>query len=136
MALAGVSWGVYSLIGRNQDDPLAQTTGSFTRAVVLAAMLSLVTLPGLHLEVTGVLLAVVSGSLASGVGYVVWYAALTDLTATDAAVVQLSVPILAAMGGVVFLAEAITVRLALSAVMILGGIALAIVGRRPARAPK
>ena len=92
-------------------------------------LLSLITLPDLHIEIEGALLAVASGALASGVGYVVWYAALGGLTATNAAVVQLSVPILAAAGGVAFLSEAVTFRLALSALLILGGIAVAVLGR-------
>ena len=129
MTLAGFSWGVYSLWGRGGANPLAQTTGNLTRAVPLVILLSLITLPDLHIESEGVLLAVASGALASGVGYVVWYAALGGLTPTNAAVVQLSVPILAAAGGVAFLSEAVTFRLALSAPMILGGIAVAVLGR-------
>ena len=129
MALAGFSWGVYSLWGRGGANPLAQTTGNFTRAVPLVILLSLITLPDLHIEIEGALLAVASGALASGVGYVVWYAALGGLTATNAAIVQLSVPILAAAGGVAFLPEAVAFRLALSALMILGGIAFAVLER-------
>ena len=129
MALAGFSWGVYSLWGRGGANPLAQTTGNFTRAVPLVILLSLITLPDLHIEIEGALLAVASGALASGVGYIVWYAALGGLTATNAAIVQLSVPILAAAGGVAFLPEAVTFRLALSALMILGGIAFAVLER-------
>ena len=129
MALAGFSWGVYSLWGRGGANPLAQTTGNFTRAVPLVILLSLITLPDLHIEIEGALLAVASGALGSGVGYVVWYAALGGLTATTAAIVQLSVPILAAAGGVAFLSEAVTFRLALSALMIPGGIAVAVLER-------
>jgi drug/metabolite transporter (DMT)-like permease len=131
MALAGFSWGLYSLSGRNAVDPLGETTGNFARSVLLVVGMTLVTLPGLHIEPAGVLLAVASGTLASGIGYVLWYAALRGLTATNAAVVQLSVPILAAAGGVAFLSEAITLRLALSALLILGGIAVAVLGRAP-----
>ncbi|MEX2110154.1 MAG: DMT family transporter [Gemmatimonadaceae bacterium] len=129
MALAGFSWGVYSLRGRSAADPLAQTTSNFVRTVPLVLAVSVLTLPRLHVQVNGVLLAVASGALASGLGYVVWYEALRGLTATRAAVVQLLVPILAALGGVVFLAEAVTWRLALSGVIILGGIGLALIGR-------
>jgi drug/metabolite transporter (DMT)-like permease len=92
----------------------------------------LVTLNSVHLSESGILFAVLSGAIASGVGYVVWYAALRGLTATRAAIVQLSVPILAAWGGVVFLAEDISLRLILAGAFILGGIALAIAGRRNA----
>lgn len=129
MALAGFSWGVYSLRGRSASDPLAQTTSNFVRTVPLVLAVSVLTLPRLHVQLNGVLLAVASGALASGLGYVVWYEALRGLTATRAAVVQLLVPILAALGGVVFLAEAVTWRLALSGVIILGGIGLALIGR-------
>ena len=129
MALAGFSWGVYSLWGRGTENPLAQTTGSFTRSIPLVVGLSIIMLSDLHVEAEGAVLATASGALASGVGYVVWFAALQGLTATSAAVVQLSVPVLAAVGGVVFLSEAVTSRLAASAAMILGGIALALLGR-------
>lgn len=129
MALAGVSWGVYSLRGRGAENPLAQTTSNFVRSVPLVLAVSVMALPRFHVEPKGMLLAVASGALASGLGYVVWYAALRDLTATRAAAVQLSVPVLAALGGVIFLAEAVSVRLLLSTVMVLGGVGLALVGR-------
>ncbi len=129
MALAGFSWGVYSLRGRGAADPLAQTTNNFVRTVPLVVVVSLFTMPQFHVQRKGVLLAVASGALASGLGYVVWYQALRGLTATRAAVVQLLVPILAAVGGVIFLAEAISLRLAVAAVIVLGGIALALIGR-------
>ena len=129
MALAGFSWGVYSLRGRNASNPLAQTTNNFVRSVPLVLAVSLLSLPQFGVQRQGVLLAVASGALASGLGYVAWYAALRGLTATRAAVVQLMVPILAALGGVVFLAEVISGRLLLSTVLVLGGIALALIGR-------
>ena len=96
--------------------------------LILAVLL--LSLNGVHLTQTGILLAVLSGAIASGVGYVIWYAALSGLTATRAAIVQLSVPVLAAWGGVVILAEDVSLRLILAAALILGGIALAIAGRR------
>lgn len=129
MALAGFSWGVYSLRGRSAANPLGQTTSNFVRAVPMVLGVSLLTLTGFHVERQGVVLAIASGALASGVGYVVWYEALRGLTATRAAVVQLLVPVLAALGGVVFLAETISARLVLSTAMILGGIGLALIGR-------
>jgi drug/metabolite transporter (DMT)-like permease len=129
MALAGFSWGVYSLRGRGAADPLAQTTNNFVRTVPLVLVVSLFTMPQFHVQREGVLLAVASGALASGLGYVVWYQALRGLTATRAAVVQLLVPILAAVGGVIFLAEAISLRLAVATVIVLGGITLALIGR-------
>jgi len=132
MMMAGIAWGVYSLRGRGTGSPLADTAGNFIRAVPLIALVRLVTLNGVELSQPGILLAILSGAVASGVGYVIWYAALRGLTATRAAIVQLSVPVLAAWGGVAFLAETISLRLILAGVFILGGIALAITGRRKA----
>lgn len=129
MALAGFSWGVYSLRGRGAANPIAQTTSNFVRSVPLVLAVSLIALPRFHAEPTGVVLAVASGTFASGLGYVVWYVALPRLTTTRAAVVQLAVPILAAAGGVIFLAESVSVRLVLSTAIVLGGVALAIVCR-------
>lgn len=132
MLLAGIAWGVYSLRGRRTGSPLADTAGNFIRTVPLIILVRLVTLNGVELSQSGILLAILSGAVASGVGYVIWYAALRGLTATRAAIVQLSVPILAAWGGVAFLAENISLRLILAGAFILGGIALAITGRRKA----
>lgn len=129
MAFAGFAWGVYSLRGRGAANPLTQTAGNFVGSVPLAIAVSLVALRRFHVEFDGVLLAVASGALASGGGYVIWYAALRGLSATRAAVVQLSVPVLAAAGGVIFLAESVSVRLILSGAMVLGGISLTLVGR-------
>ncbi len=130
MATAGASWGVYTLRGRTGGDPLANTTGNFVRALPFVVLLALIYLPNLHLSTRGVVLAVLSGAVASGVGYTVWYAALKHLTSTRAAILQLSVPIIAAVFGVVLLAEAAGVRLVIAAVLILGGIGLTIFGRK------
>ena len=130
MMMAGIAWGVYSLRGRGASSPLADTTGNFIRAVPLILAVLIVSLKGVQLSPAGILLAVISGAIASGLGYVIWYTALAGLTATRAAIVQLSVPVLAAWGGVVFLAEDISLRLILAGALILGGIALAIGGRR------
>lgn len=124
MALAGVAWGVYSLRGRGVADPLAATSRNFLRAVPLALALSVIFVARAHADATGIALAVASGALTSGLGYVVWYAALARLSAMQAATVQLSVPLLAAFGGVLLLSEAITPRLAAASVAILGGIAI------------
>lgn len=133
MAVAGISWGLYSLRGRGAGSPLAETTKNFALALPLALIVNLLVLRDAHVSRTGVILAVLSGALASGVGYVVWYAALRGLTATRAATVQLAVPVLAATGGVVFLSERISLRLLLAGVVILGGVGLALLGRsRPA----
>jgi drug/metabolite transporter (DMT)-like permease len=130
MALSGVSWGFYSLWGRETTDPLAATTGNFIRATPLSLLVSLATLGRAHATAPGVLLAASSGALASGVGYVIWYSALPRFTATRAATVQLAAPVLASIGGVVLLSEPISLRLAISAVLILGGIGVAIAQRR------
>ena len=129
MALAGVAWGVYSLRGRGATDALSATTGNFLRAVpltLLASALGFLAQERTHASAQGVAWAVASGAVASGVGYVIWYAALRGLSATRAATVQLTVPVIAALGGVVFLAEEITLRLGIAAVLILGGVALAV----------
>jgi drug/metabolite transporter (DMT)-like permease len=134
MAFAGACWGVYSLIGRGTRDPLPDTAANFVRATPLALATSLVALSWLHLSPTGAALAVASGAISSGLGYVVWYAALRGLSATRAAVVQLTVPLLAALGGALFLGERFTLRLAVAGLLILGGVALAI-AERAAKSP-
>jgi drug/metabolite transporter (DMT)-like permease len=135
MAIAGMSWGIYSLRGRGTANPLLETAGNFTRAVPPALLVSLVLLRQVHVTPAGALLAIASGVLASGGGYVLWYAALTGLTATRAAFVQLPVPVLTAVAGVVFLSETVSLRLALASILILGGVALALLGRERLRHP-
>jgi drug/metabolite transporter (DMT)-like permease len=124
MAVAGVAWGVYSLRGRGVADPMAATARNFLRAVPMALALSLIFVARAHADAIGIALAVASGAVTSGLGYVIWYAALARLSAMQAATVQLSVPLLAAIGGVLLLSEAITPRLAAASVAILGGIAI------------
>ena len=137
MAVAGASWGLYSLVGRGSADPLADTTRNFVLALPLAFAVNLLALRGgAHVSSAGVMLAVLSGALASGVGYVVWYAALRGLTATRAATVQLAVPVLAAAGGVIVMSERVTLRLLLAAALILGGIGLALLVRSQAARTK
>lgn len=135
MAVAGIAWGIYSLRGRGTTDPLGDTAGSFLRAVPMALAVSLMGARAFHASPRGLLLAATSGAIASGLGYVLWYAALRGLTATRAATVQLAVPVLTAAGGVAILGETITGRLVASAALILGGIALAVLehGRRRVR---
>lgn len=129
MAVAGVAWGVYSLRGRGVADPLAATARNFVRAAPMALALSLVLAGSAHADAAGIALAVASGALTSGIGYVIWYAALPGLSAMRAATVQLSVPLIAAFGGVIFLSEAITPRLMLCSVAILGGIGLVLAAK-------
>jgi drug/metabolite transporter (DMT)-like permease len=130
MALAGSAWAAYSLLGRNAASPVAATAGNFLRSLPVTLLVSLGSLRSAHLSPRGALLAVVSGAITSGLGYVIWYAALRGLTATRAATAQLAVPALTAVGGVLLLGEPVTVRLVLAALLILGGIALALHGRR------
>ena len=130
MIVAGLAWGLYSLVGRRAGDPLEATANNFILAAPMAIAVSLVFLGDLHLSNRGLLLAVASGSIASGLGYVTWYAALKGLTSTSAATVQLSVPVIAAMGGVLMLAEPVTLRLLLASAATLGGIALVLLQRR------
>lgn len=132
MLAAGVAWGIYSLRGRGGGDATRVTAGNFLRAAVFAAGLGLGMLRWASLDMAGVWYAVSSGALASGVGYAVWYTALRGLTATTAASVQLSVPVIAAVGGIVFLDEPLTPRLVICSVAILGGIALVIIDKRRA----
>ena len=129
---AGVAWGVYSLRGKGAGDPTKVTAGNFLRAVPNSLALSVVMFRGTSLDYAGFWYAVSSGALASGIGYAIWYTALPTLKATNAATVQLSVPVIAALGGIVFLGEPITLRLALASVAILGGIALVILEKHPA----
>jgi drug/metabolite transporter (DMT)-like permease len=130
MAAAGASWGFYTLRGKGSSSPLADTTGNFTFTVPMIAVATLPFIGSLHLSSNGIVLAVLSGAVASGIGYTVWYLALKHHTATRAAVLQLSVPVIAALAGILFLAETATARLAVAAALILGGIVLTIFGRR------
>ena len=132
MLAAGIAWGIYSLRGRRSGDPTIATAGNFMRAVPFAVALSLFTLGGAKADTAGVLYAIASGALASGLGYAIWYTALPGLTSTKAATIQLSVPVIAAAAAVVLLDEAITLRLVLGSAAILGGIALVVMAKRRA----
>jgi drug/metabolite transporter (DMT)-like permease len=129
MASSGVAWGWYSLWGRRGTDPIGETTINFARAVPLTAVASLLSVGAVHMTASGAVSAALSGAIASGLGYVAWYAALPRLTATRAATVQLATPVLTAAGGVLFLSEPLSARLGISGVLILGGIALAVFSR-------
>lgn len=129
MLVAGIAWGAYSLLGRNAADPLQATANSFIYAIPLALLVSAVFIDDFYSSRNGLILAVASGAIASGLGYVVWYAALRGLAATHAATVQLSVPVIAALGGIVFLSEQITLRLVFASVAILGGIMIVLTQR-------
>jgi drug/metabolite transporter (DMT)-like permease len=135
MALAGVAWGVYSLRGVGAADPVGANASNFIRTVPLAVLAALSLSIATHATPRGLLLAATSGAVTSGLGYAVWYAALPGLTPLRAAVLQLAVPVLAAAGGVALLGETVTLRLAVAGVVVLGGIALAVVAgvARPTR---
>ena len=126
MAVAGVAWGVYSLRGRGNKHPAAVTTDNFIRTIPFVFITGLLIIPHINLTTAGFTWAVISGAITSGLGYIIWYAALRGLTRTRAAVIQLMVPVIAALGGVLLLSESINLRLILSAILTLGGIALVV----------
>lgn len=129
MTVAGIAWGVYTLKGRDSGKPLTDTTYNFLRTIPFVVVLTIATLHKAHYSPKGVVLAILSGAMASGIGYTIWYTALGGLSTIQAAVTQLSVPVIAAIGGVVFVAEVITLRLTVSALMTLGGLLLVLLGR-------
>ena len=135
MAIAGIAWGLYSLLGRGATDPLEATARNFVYSVPLVLIVSLFFLGDFYTSSYGLALAVASGAVASGCGYVIWYAALPNLTATRAATVQLSVPAIAAFGGVLMLSEQLTLRLLLASAATLGGVAI-VLAQRAAKAPR
>ncbi len=126
MLVAGAAWGVYSLRGKGAADATAVTAGNFLRALIWLLPLALFVWPAQWPQGAGMVYAVLSGALASGAGYAIWYLALRGLVSSTAATVQLSVPVLAALAGVLWLDEAFTLRLLLASAAILGGIALVI----------
>lgn len=130
MSCAGVAWGFYSLMGRGSADPLADTTYNFVRTLPLVAVLALISFKDVQVSYHGFWLAVLSGAVTSGAGYTIWYMALRGLTSVQAAVVQLFVPVLASLGGVVFASELLTARLVIASLLILGGILLVIFAKQ------
>lgn len=136
MILSGIAWGVYSLRGKGAKDPIKVTAGNFMRTVPLTAVLSLLLWQNMSLDSAGVGYAIASGALTSAIGYSIWYTLLPALKSSHAATLQLSAPVLTAIGGVLLLSEPITLRLVLASVTILGGIALVIVEKRPVSNPQ
>lgn len=124
MVASGIAWGIYSLFGRGAANPAASTSGNFLRSAPLTIGLSLLALPWLRLDAQGVLYAILSGALTSGLGYVMWYRVLQHMRAMTASTVQLSAPVIATLGGIILLHEALTLGLLIASVLILGGIAL------------
>jgi len=130
---AGAAWGIYSVRGKVAGDAIAVTTGNFLRAVLFAVVVSLTLISRAHVSLAGIAYAIISGAITSGLGYVIWYTALSGLKATAAAAVQLSVPVLAAAGGILLLGEPVTLRYVFASIAVLGGIALVIWERTHAK---
>ncbi len=133
MAFAGIAWGIYSVRGRGESDAMASTASNFTLSLIMVLVLIAVTYSEAGVSTRGVALAVVSGALTSGLGYVIWYAALESLSSMQAALVQLSVPAIATAAGILLLAEPLSFRLLVSGALVLGGISLALVRKQPDR---
>lgn len=129
MTVAGIAWGLYTLKGRGSKNPLMDTTYNFLRTLPFVVLLALFTMQNTNYSTDGIILALLSGGITSGLGYTIWYIALGGLSSTQAAVIQLSVPVLAALGGVLFVSESITSRLIISAVIVLGGILMVILAK-------
>ena len=129
MVGAGVAWGVYSLRGKGEKDPIIATTRNFLGTVPFAVALSIASISRTRIDFAGTTYATISGAITSGIGYVIWYSALPGLKAASAATVQLGVPVLAAAGGILLLGDPMTLRYLLASIAVLGGIALVVVTR-------
>lgn len=129
MAIAGAAWGIYSLNGKNSINPITDTAYNFLRTIPFTIILLVVSFSFLNYSLYGLLYAAASGGVASGIGYAVWYYALGGLSATQAAVVQLLVPVIAAAGGIIFVSEELTLRLVIASILILGGILIGVLGK-------
>jgi len=128
MVISGIAWGGYTLKGRGSINPISDTAYNFIRTIPFVIVLLILCLRNAHISSFGITLAILSGAIASGIGYAVWYIALRNLSIIQAAVVQLLVPIIAAIGGILFINEIISLRLVFSSIMVLGGILLVIIG--------
>jgi drug/metabolite transporter (DMT)-like permease len=129
MIVSGISWGIYTLRGRSSKNPFMDTTYNFLRTIPFVVLLAFLTMKNISYSSEGVILALLSGTITSGVGYTIWYIALRGLSSTQAAVIQLAVPVIAAIGGVVFMSEIITFRLIISTSIVLGGILMVVLGK-------
>ena len=130
MAISGIAWGFYTLAGRGSKTPLVDTTNNFLRTLPFIGLLMLLTLSNIELSNQGILLAIISGTMTSGLGYAIWYSALSGLTVKHAAIIQLSVPVIAAIGGVIFSNETINIELITSSFLVLGGVLTVIMGKQ------
>ncbi len=129
MTIAGIAWGFYTIKGQGSKNPLFDTAYNFSRSILFILILMIITFQFSHISSKGILLAMISGGITSGIGYTIWYVALGGLSITQAAVVQLSVPVIASLGGVVFVSEQITLRYILASLLILGGILIVVLGK-------
>ncbi len=129
MALSGIAWGAYSLRGRGATDPLKATAGNFILAVPMAIAVSAICFSQNNASTYGILLGIASGAITSGIGYAIWYRVLPQLSAMQGSIVQLTVPVIAGLGGLIWSGEPFTLRFVLGSVFILGGVALAIISK-------
>lgn len=130
MASSGIAWGFYTLAGKGSKTPLLDTSGNFLRTLPFIGLLTVLTFTNTELSNQGIILAIASGTITSGLGYAIWYSALAGLTVTNAAIIQLSVPIIAALGGIIFANESISFVLIISSFLVLGGVLTVIMGKR------
>ncbi|WP_245623494.1 DMT family transporter [Catenovulum maritimum] len=126
MLISGIAWGIYTLKGKNSVNPLSDTSYNFIRTFPLVVILALISFKQIEMDTLGLVYAVTSGAIASGLGYAIWYLAIKNISITQAGVLQLLVPILATLGGVTFASEQLTTRLIIASVLVLGGIVLVI----------
>ncbi|MCG6202313.1 DMT family transporter [Psychromonas antarctica] len=130
MSISGIAWGGYTLAGKGSKTPLLDTTNNFLRTLPFIVLLTILTLQQVQISNQGLMLAIVSGAVTSGLGYAIWYSALARLTVTQAATIQLTVPIIATFGGVLFSNEMITIKLIISSILVLGGVLVVTLGKR------
>ena len=130
MTLAGIAWGFYTVHGRASTNPVRDTAYNFLKTIPLVLILIAITFKQVNYSTEGIVLAMVSGGITSGIGYTIWYMALRGLSSVQAAVLQLLVPIIAAFGGVLFISEKITLRLTTASLLILGGILMVLLGKK------
>lgn len=133
MTISGVAWGIYTVKGQTSKNPLADTTYNFIKTLPFLIITYLIAMNNSYYSLQGILLAIVSGGITSGIGYTIWYMAIRKLTPVQTAVVQLLVPLIAAFGGVLFISEIISIRLVISSVLILGGVLIITVSKNSLR---
>jgi drug/metabolite transporter (DMT)-like permease len=130
MAISGIAWGAYTLAGSGSKNPLIDTANNFLKTLPFIVLVTLLTLDNIQISNQGIALAIISGAVMSGLGYAIWYSALTKLTVTQAATMQLTVPIIATFGGVIFSNEVITIKLIAASILVLGGVLVVTLGKQ------